>query len=543
MAENNSSSPLKTAEGNDLAIDIAEHTAEADAICRKLYNQYGHEQTAKNAREWIQIAKQLLDEALQVVAAQAAPAANQLASQGQEAMPVVEKLAFVNGAPAACGCHHEFSSGGGEYSDVAYVHLCPAHTGVAPRIVLDDEWRRRLLDGAAIERDEMGCAEHPALPLLEEGMKPKQFFDALGIELQCVMAEDQMDMDAYEAMIEVPNYNAWTPGAPDGEGWKQVAIFDTEDGPACWWIREAPPSPRTRHPRNTPAAVAVPAVDQYLCQAWGETDLPAVAIVGGLDAVRQFLIDHWLGSADHHADDGTNMLEEAMVGMQEEWTLEGKAWKWEAQFEIGGVSVQRVDNFTPALPATEDSSAGDLAEGEHAVGLARACELLSTTIGILMGQREKIGYTDCSAIASTVNEAVKFLRVWPSQLPKAEVQAEPVMFINPKVIDKSTGKIAPGTGALTHADSKHGGWTFPVYAAPQAQAADALNAAELKEVQQAISDFEECGETAVSYELLMRAANAGYLDCTRFAATQGGQQALDAAMVAAQEGGNAAKEA
>ena len=74
MAENNSSAPLKTAEGNDLAIDIAEHTAEADAICRKLYNQYGHEQTAKNAREWIQIAKQLLDDAPQAVAAQA-PAA------------------------------------------------------------------------------------------------------------------------------------------------------------------------------------------------------------------------------------------------------------------------------------------------------------------------------------------------------------------------------------------------------------------------------------------------------------------------------------
>ena len=75
MAENNSSAPLKTAEGNDLAIDIAEHTAEADAICRKLYNQYGHEQTAKNAREWIQIAKQLLDDAPQAVAAQA-PAGN-----------------------------------------------------------------------------------------------------------------------------------------------------------------------------------------------------------------------------------------------------------------------------------------------------------------------------------------------------------------------------------------------------------------------------------------------------------------------------------
>ena len=135
--------------------------------------------------------------------------------------------------------------------DQAVAAQAPAAVGP----VLDSDWRFRMLDGTAIERDDMGCGEHSALPVLKEGMKPKQFFDALGIELQCVMAEDQMDMDAYEAMLEAPDYNAWTPTAPEGQGWKQVAIFDTEDGPACWWIREAPPLPQLRHPRNTPAAV------------------------------------------------------------------------------------------------------------------------------------------------------------------------------------------------------------------------------------------------------------------------------------------------
>lgn len=69
-------------------------------------------------------------------------------------------------------------------------------------------------------------------------------------------------------------------------------------------------------------------------------------------------------------------------------------------------------------------------------------------------------------------------------------------------------------------------------AAPIQAQEDALDAAELEEVQRAISDFEECGETHVSYDLLMRAANLGYLDCTRFDTTDDGQAKLDAARAA-----------
>lgn len=109
----------------------------------------------------------------------------------------------------------------------------------------------------------------------------------------------------------------------------------------------------TPTPTDLPEALAKV---QFLCQAWGETDFPAVAIVTGLDAVRQFLISQWLGSADKEADDGTNMLDDAMQGMLVEWELEGPAWKWGANFEIGGVSVQRVADFSPAAPTTEQSS-------------------------------------------------------------------------------------------------------------------------------------------------------------------------------------------
>lgn len=46
--------------------------------------------------------------------------------------------------------------------------------------------------------------------------------------------------------------------------------------------------------------------------------------------------------------------------------------------------------------------------------------------------------------------------------PPAEVQ-EPVLYINPKVIDPATGKVRNGTGALTYSDNPCGGWSMPLY--------------------------------------------------------------------------------
>lgn len=150
---------------------------------------------------------------------------------------MTQKLTFVNGAKAACGCRHEFSSGGGEYSDVASVHLCAMHAG-SP--VLDDRWKARMLDGRAPERDEMGFGNHPELPSLDEGMMPRSFFAALGLELTHTSAEDQLDGDVLGAMSEAVNWTDWLPTPPHGDGWKLVSIFDTEDGPVAWWLRELP---------------------------------------------------------------------------------------------------------------------------------------------------------------------------------------------------------------------------------------------------------------------------------------------------------------
>lgn len=175
----------------------------------------------------------------------AAPA-TQEAGAAQAVEPVASILTFVNGEPAKCGCHFSYSDGGGEYSNVGRVTLCAKHAGAAPqaqdvqpRLVLDAEWSARLLDGRPLVRDEMGFGDHPDLPLLDEGMKPRAFFDALGIELKHTLAEDDLSLEAHEAMNDASNWSDWTPRAPAGEGWKLVAIFDTEDGQAAWWMRDA----------------------------------------------------------------------------------------------------------------------------------------------------------------------------------------------------------------------------------------------------------------------------------------------------------------
>lgn len=111
------------------------------------------------------------------------------------------------------------------------------------RLVLDYPWRDRLLDGRELVRDQHGFAEHPELPLLDEGMKPRAFFAALGVEMKHTMADDDLSMDEYDAMNDAENWSAWIPRPPIGEAWNLVAIFDTEDGPAAWWARAQETTP------------------------------------------------------------------------------------------------------------------------------------------------------------------------------------------------------------------------------------------------------------------------------------------------------------
>lgn len=162
----------------------------------------------------------------------------------------------------------------------------------------------------------------------------------------------------------------WDGDQSDYGIWVYVDSEDAKDSVGPWQPLYAAPAAPASEPFSIdgsdyddvePEPASEPAGDMYLCKAWGETDLPAAAIVTGMYGVRAFLISEWLGSADATQDDGTNSLDEAMEDMQEQWDREGEAWEWSAEFEIGGISVQKIGCAAPA-PAAQ---AGDIDTAER----------------------------------------------------------------------------------------------------------------------------------------------------------------------------------
>lgn len=76
-----------------------------------------------------------------------------------------------------------------------------------------------------------------------------------------------------------------------------------------------------------------------------------------------------------------------------------------------------------------------------------------------------------------------------------------------------------------------GDFTHPAPGVPDAD----FDLQELREIERAMDDFADCGETDVGDTLLMRAVRAGFLECTHFHVANRGalQDAIEAAMLAA----------
>lgn len=109
----------------------------------------------------------------------------------------------------------------------------------------------------------------------------------------------------------------------------------------------------------SPATVTQPVAlgGSYLCRAWGETDLPVAEIALDLDGVRRFMVREWWGEeAPSEYDSDENMADRIMA------EIEGQDWrddpKWSAEFEIGGVSVERVFGMA-AQPCASQGSGAD----------------------------------------------------------------------------------------------------------------------------------------------------------------------------------------
>ncbi|WP_083347519.1 hypothetical protein [Rhizobium sp. LCM 4573] len=173
-----------------------------------------------------------------------------------------EILSFMNDRPAPCGCRAEYSrshhldrSGAGEYSDNIRVTLCPRHSDIERYLYLsppDIERYLHLIPRPQIAlvpvvRDEFGWWIHPQYPDLPEGSSREEVnaaFAALGLESRIVAMEDDPETEAlFDRLLDDATALCdWEPSRPDGLGWVEFAIFDTEDaGPICVWVRPVPP--------------------------------------------------------------------------------------------------------------------------------------------------------------------------------------------------------------------------------------------------------------------------------------------------------------
>ena len=101
-----------------------------------------------------------------------------------------------------------------------------------------DPWRGLYASDRTPNRDEYGCFYHPDIPSWdderEESIAP--LLKAQGFDLQCVtgdFSDEAMEEGGERYWQEM---RSWNP-EPNGDGWRLVAIYDTEDGPYAMFVK------------------------------------------------------------------------------------------------------------------------------------------------------------------------------------------------------------------------------------------------------------------------------------------------------------------
>lgn len=93
-----------------------------------------------------------------------------------------------------------------------------------------------------VQRDNDGWWTHPDMPEVETSEQFNAWQEQQGFQLCIVMLDGdngEGSEEVYKTYFDgaVADCSAWQPSKPDGDGWFIVSIHDTEDGPACIWIR------------------------------------------------------------------------------------------------------------------------------------------------------------------------------------------------------------------------------------------------------------------------------------------------------------------
>jgi len=110
---------------------------------------------------------------------------------------------------------------------------------------------RKLFDPAVMPpRDEDGMCCHPDLLTdrwnmddNDEAYDRAKFAEA-GFEVTFVWFETDAPAEQVDRYAEIgdPDVSYWTPTPPGGEGWMLCGIWDTEDMPVAFYVRERVPA-------------------------------------------------------------------------------------------------------------------------------------------------------------------------------------------------------------------------------------------------------------------------------------------------------------
>lgn len=127
---------------------------------------------------------------------------------------VAANLTFINGRPAMCGCQVEYSSGGGEYSDVIYVTLCAKHSGSAildlvatNRIALTPEYEGQWHADLYLDREIPLAKAEGATPA--EAVLALMSAERIDPEQESVEQAGGDEREAFEKIHTVPRGIMW----------------------------------------------------------------------------------------------------------------------------------------------------------------------------------------------------------------------------------------------------------------------------------------------------------------------------------------------
>lgn len=97
---------------------------------------------------------------------------------------------------------------------------------------------------AVVVRDQDGFWSHPCMPDFDEGTNIniyRKWFSDRGLELHWrLLGEDSEELEERYFDGDTSAVSEWQPEPPEGAGWFLWAIYDTEDGPACQFVRHRP---------------------------------------------------------------------------------------------------------------------------------------------------------------------------------------------------------------------------------------------------------------------------------------------------------------